>query len=109
MYDDRAVNQSIIVGIEYNSAEGDTEDPIHSLAAIACIWISLKTDDGMLRGFGLTFLGFNLYTHYFEFFWDNINKVVFFLLLAISLALVGRSAEKIWRVGEGHQSIFIWC
>ncbi|GDX06310.1 DUF2157 domain-containing protein [Buttiauxella sp. A111] len=75
---------------------------LFALAAVACIWISLKTDDGMLRGFGLTFLGINLYTRYFELFWDGTNKVIFFLLLAISLALVGRYAEKIWRIGEGR-------
>lgn len=75
---------------------------LFALAAGACIWISLKTDDGMLRGFGLTFLGINLYTRYFELFWDSTNKVIFFLLLAISLALVGRYAEKIWRIGEGR-------
>ncbi|SUW64086.1 Uncharacterised protein [Buttiauxella agrestis] len=75
---------------------------LFALAAGACIWISLKTDDGMLRGFGLTFLGINLYTRYFEMFWDDTNKVIFFLLLATSLALVGRYAERIWRVGEGR-------
>lgn len=73
---------------------------LFALAAGTCIWISLKTDDGMLRGFGLTFLGINLYTRYFEMFWDDTNKVIFFLLLAISLALVGRYAEKIWQPGE---------
>ncbi|AYN25878.1 DUF2157 domain-containing protein [Buttiauxella sp. 3AFRM03] len=77
---------------------------LFALAALACIWISLKTDDGMLRGFGLTFLGINLYTRYFELFWDGTNKVIFFLLLAISLALVGRYAERIWRVGEAGKS-----
>ncbi|WMY72304.1 DUF2157 domain-containing protein [Buttiauxella selenatireducens] len=75
---------------------------LFALAAVACIWLSLKTDDGMLRGFGLTFLGINLYTRYFELFWDGTNKVIFFLLLAISLTLVGRYAEKIWRIGEGR-------
>lgn len=75
---------------------------LFALVAIACIGISLKLDDGMLRGFGLTFLGINLYTRYFELFWDETNKVVFFLLLAISLALIGRYAEKIWRLGERH-------
>jgi hypothetical protein len=39
----------------------------------------------------------------FELFWDATNKVIFFLLLAISLGLLGRYAEKIWRLGEGRQ------
>lgn len=73
---------------------------LFALAAIACLWISLKKDDAMLRGFGITFLGINLYTRYFEMFWDSTNKVIFFLILGVSLALVGRYAEKIWRYGE---------
>ncbi|MEG1210412.1 MAG: DUF2157 domain-containing protein [Leclercia sp.] len=69
---------------------------LFAVAAVVCIYISLKTDDGMLRGFGLTFLAINLYTRYFEYFWDGMNKVLFFLLLAVSLAVIGRYAERIW-------------
>ena len=47
----------------------------------------------MLRLFGISFLAINLYTRYFEFFWDGLHKVVFFLVLAASLALIGRYAE----------------
>ena len=35
---------------------------LFGVAAGVCIYISLKTDDGMLRGFGLTFTAINLYT-----------------------------------------------
>jgi hypothetical protein len=73
---------------------------LFALAAGLCIWVGLKTDDGMLRGFGLTFLGINLYTRYFEIFWNATNKAIFFLILAVSLALIGRYAEKIWHAGE---------
>lgn len=73
---------------------------LFAVAAGICIYISLKTDDGMLRGFGLTFLAINLYTRFFEYFWDSLHKVVFFLILAVSLAVVGRYAEKIWHAGE---------
>ncbi|MGL5599718.1 MAG: DUF2157 domain-containing protein [Silvania sp.] len=74
---------------------------LFAVAAVICIYISLKTDDGMLRGFGLTFLGINLYTRYFEYFWDGMHKVLFFLLLAVSLAVIGRYAERIWHAGSG--------
>ncbi|MFY9997360.1 MAG: DUF2157 domain-containing protein [Leclercia sp.] len=74
---------------------------LFAVAAVICIYISLKTDDGMLRGFGLTFLGINLYTRYFEYFWDGMNKVLFFLILAASLAVIGRYAERIWHAGSG--------
>jgi membrane protein implicated in regulation of membrane protease activity len=73
---------------------------LFGVAAGVCIYISLKTDDGMLRGFGLTFLAINLYTRFFEFFWDGMHKVVFFLILAVSLAVIGRYAERIWHAGE---------
>lgn len=73
---------------------------LFGVAAGICIYISLKTDDGMLRGFGLTFLAINLYTRFFEFFWDGMHKVVFFLILAVSLAVIGRYAERIWHAGE---------
>ncbi|HHG8773781.1 TPA: DUF2157 domain-containing protein [Raoultella planticola] len=73
---------------------------LFGVAAGICIYISLKTDDGMLRGFGLTFLAINLYTRFFEYFWGSMHKVVFFLILAVSLAVLGRYAERIWHAGE---------
>ncbi|HGY4998408.1 TPA: DUF2157 domain-containing protein [Klebsiella oxytoca] len=73
---------------------------LFAVAAGICIYISLKTDDGMLRGFGLTFLAINLYTRFFEFFWDGMHKVAFFLSLAVSLAVIGRYAERIWHAGR---------
>ncbi|XXD10785.1 DUF2157 domain-containing protein [Klebsiella sp. R445] len=73
---------------------------LFGMAAGICIYISLKTEDAMLRGFGLTFLGINLYTRFFEYFWESMHKVVFFLILAVSLAMLGRYAEKIWHAGE---------
>lgn len=75
---------------------------LFAVAAVS-VYISLKTDDGMLRGFGLTFLGINLYTRYFEYFWDGMNKVLFFLILAASLAVIGRYAERIWHGGNGSK------
>lgn len=44
---------------------------LFGVAAALCIYISLKTDDGMLRGVGLTFLAINLYTRFFEYFWEH--------------------------------------
>ena len=78
---------------------------LFAAAAGVCIFISLTTDDGMLRGFGLTFLAINLYTRFFEFFWNGMHKVLFFLILAVSLAVIGRYAERIWHAGEGQVEI----
>lgn len=73
--------------------------------AIAAIWYGLRYDDGVLRGFGLTFLFINLYTRFFEYFWGSIHKAAFFAVLAVSFWYLGRKAETIWHFGQrGLQS-----
>jgi hypothetical protein len=73
--------------------------------AVAAIWYGLRYDDGVFRGFGLTFLFINLYTRFFEYFWDSIHKAAFFTILALSFWYLGRKAENIWHLGQrGMQS-----
>lgn len=67
-------------------------------AAAATIW-GLRRKDALAREFGITFLLLNLYTRYFEYFWDLTDKTIFFGILAVSFWLLGRKAEKIWTVG----------
>lgn len=67
---------------------------LFGLAAVASIVWGLKNDDGIARGFGITFLFINLYTKYFEYFWDVFHKAIFFALLALSFWLLGRYSEK---------------
>lgn len=71
------------------------------ISAVACmisIYIGLKYRDDIAREFGITFLFINLYTRYFEYFWDNWHKALFFSVLAASFWLIGRKAEKIWNL-----------
>ena len=75
---------------------------IFALASGWAIWLGLKKDMKLLRGFGLTFLFINLYTRFFEYFWGPLNKSVFFALLGVSLWLLARKAEKIWLLTEKH-------
>ena len=75
---------------------------LFGVAAAAAIWHGLNFDDGMTRGFGITFLGINLYTRFFEYFWNGLHKAIFFSLLAASLWFIGAHAERIWNVG-GHR------
>ena len=65
-------------------------------ASAVSIYLGCKWDEGPYRGFGLTFLFINLYTRYFEFFWDSLHSAIFFFLLALSLWYLGSKAEKIW-------------
>ena len=73
-------------------------------AALAAIWYGLKRDDGVLRGFGLTFLFINLYTRFFEYFWEPIHKAVFFVVLAVSFWYLGSKAETIWHLAQRGRS-----
>jgi hypothetical protein len=66
--------------------------------AILAIWYGLKQDDYTSRSFGITFLFINLYTKFFEYFWDSVHKAVFFLILAVSFWFLGQKAEKIWNL-----------
>jgi hypothetical protein len=68
------------------------------LASALAIYLGLRDDDSVLRGFGLTFLGINLYTRFFEYCWDGLHKAVFFAILGLSFWLLGSRAESIWRM-----------
>ena len=57
----------------------------------------LKKRDTVIRDIGFVFFLINLYTRFVEYLWDNINRTIFFLILAISFWLVGRWSEKIWK------------
>ncbi len=73
---------------------------LFALASFAAIWLGLKLDIKMLRGYGVTFLGINLYTRFFEYFWDAFDKSIFFALLGLSLWLLAKKSEKIWLLTE---------
>lgn len=57
----------------------------------------LKKRDVVSRDIGFIFFLLNLYTRFVEYLWDNINRAIFFLLLAVSFWLVGRWSEQIWK------------
>lgn len=77
---------------------------LFGVAAIAAIVHGLRFDDGMTRGFGLTFLGINLYTRYFEYFWDDLHHTLFFGLIGLSFWWLGKHAETIWQLGLKSKS-----
>jgi uncharacterized membrane protein len=76
---------------------------VFGAVAVAAVWYGLKEDDGVLRGFGLTFLCINLYTRFFEYFWDSIHKAAFFAVLAVSFWYLGSKAETIWHMGQRRE------
>jgi len=69
---------------------------LSSGVSLAFAWYGLKRQDNVAREFGIVFLILNVYTRFFEYLWDNINRAIFFLLLAASFWYIGRWAERIW-------------
>lgn len=77
---------------------------LFALASFGAIIYGLKYDIRSARGFGITFLFINLYTKFFEFFWNGIHKAIFFAILGASLWYIGTKAEKIWNIGKEKNS-----
>ena len=65
--------------------------------SLAVALYGLKRKDNVIRDIGFVFFLINLYTRFVEYLWDNMNRTIFFLILAISFWLVGRWSEKIWK------------
>jgi hypothetical protein len=72
-------------------------------AAGWAIYHGLRQDNDITKGFGITFLGINLYTRFFELFWNNLHKAIFFALLAASFWYIGSKAETIWNFGKEEE------
>jgi hypothetical protein len=73
---------------------------LFGLVACGSIYHGLKYDNGITKGFGLTFLFINLYTRFFELFWNSIHKAIIFAMLGFSFWYLGTKAEKIWNFGR---------
>jgi len=67
-----------------------------TLLLLGIIVYAFRRKDTFLRDTGLIFFLLNIYTRYFEYFWDKTNKGLFFAILAVSFWGLGRAAER-WR------------
>ena len=76
---------------------------LFGLVSVLSIFHGLRFDNGTTKRFGITFLFINLYTRYFEYFWDGTHKAIFFLVLGISFWFLGSKAEEIWSFGNVRQ------
>ncbi|BCA56810.1 hypothetical protein W02_39500 [Nitrospira sp. KM1] len=69
------------------------------------IYHGLRHDNDIPKGFGITFAGVNLYTRFFELFWNSLHKAIFFALLAASFWYIGSKAETIWNLGKDKRIV----
>ncbi len=67
---------------------------VFGIAAAVSFYLGFRFKDDLARDFGVLFLLINLYTRYFEYFWDSMNKGIFFLVLAITFGLLGWLLER---------------
>jgi len=70
-----------------------------AIASGLSFYLGIRFNDTAARDFGVLFLIINLYTRYFEYFWDTMNKGIFFLVLAVTFGLLGRWLERKSRGG----------
>lgn len=56
--------------------------------------IGTKVKDKMFVGYAVTFIILNLYTRYFEYFWDKMYKSLFFVILGGISIIIGLYFEK---------------
>lgn len=69
---------------------------LFGIVAFISFYFGLKYDNSILRKYGIIFFLINLYTKFFEYFWDITAKFLFFAILGFSLFLIGFKAEKIY-------------
>jgi hypothetical protein len=67
---------------------------IFAAAAVLAFYLGIKYRDDLTRDMGIIFILLNLYSRYFEYFWDNMNKGIFFTVLAVSFWYIGRRIDK---------------
>ncbi len=69
----------------------------YTLLLVLTLVFAVRRKDETLRDIAIVFFLLNIYTRYFEYFWDRTNKGLFFALLALSFWLIGKKAEQLRR------------
>jgi len=67
------------------------------IVCLLAIYRGFKMQDNKLQLIGFLFFLLNMYTRYFEYFWNSMHKALFFALMGISFWFIGTKAEKFWR------------
>lgn len=68
---------------------------LYTITLIALTYYGVKQDKDYIRDIAMSFFILNIYTRYFEYFWDKTHKGIFFAILAVSFYFVGKQFDKI--------------
>lgn len=67
----------------------------YTVLLIIVLAYAIRNKEETLRDITIIFFLLNIYTRYFEYFWNRTNKGLFFALLAISFWLISKKAEQL--------------
>lgn len=67
------------------------------VVALAQVYLGAREKSALLLGFGVTAFAVNVFTRYFEHFWDALDKGIFFLLGGLLLLAFGAGCERLAR------------
>ncbi|MEM9304641.1 MAG: hypothetical protein AAGE01_21195 [Pseudomonadota bacterium] len=67
---------------------------LFTLAGVAQLALGAVYRDGRLVGFGIVFLAIDIYTRFYEHFWNTLSKGSFFLLAGVAALVVGAILER---------------
>jgi hypothetical protein len=70
---------------------------VFTVVSLAQLVLGASWRDPRFTGFGIVFLGIDLYTRFFEHFWDDLSKGVFFFLAGIAAVGAGGLMELVAR------------
>ena len=76
---------------------------IFTAASIAQIVVGARLHDARFTGFGIVFLAIDLYTRYYEHFWDQLSLGIFFLLGGLLAMAFGYACER-WSHATASES-----
>lgn len=67
---------------------------VFTAAGIAQIVAGARFKDSRFTGFGIVFLGIDMYTRFYEFFWDSLSRAAFFSLAGLLAMGLGYAFER---------------
>ena len=85
----------LILSLEGWHGRGLSYALLLTLAALAQIVAGARLKNGLVIGFGVTFLSIDLYTRYYEQFWDRLDRGLFFLIGGALLFGAGAACERL--------------
>ena len=89
-------------GYEYQDTQGATLlwVILFTVGGIAQIVTGARLKDSRFTGFGIVFLGIDLYTRFYEYFWDDMSRAAFFTVAGIIAMALAYVFEKQLKTGK---------